>query len=79
MVRTSPLGGRNGEHDFHGETRSNDTHASTTDPDARLYRKGKGKEAKVSYIGNALIENRHGLVVEAELTRNDGAQLFAQL
>ena len=62
-----PSRGRNGERDFHGETRSNDTHASTTDPDARLYRKGKGKEAKLSYIGNALTENRHGLVVEAEL------------
>jgi hypothetical protein len=42
------VGGRNGERDFHGETRNNDTHASTTDPDARLYRKGKGKEAKLS-------------------------------
>jgi hypothetical protein len=62
-----PSGGRNGERDFHGETRRNDTHASTTDPDARLYRKGKGKEAKLSYVGNALTENRHGLVVEAEL------------
>jgi transposase len=62
-----PSRGRNGERDFHGETRSNDTHASTTDPDARFYRKGKGKEAKLSYIGNALTENRHGLVVEAEL------------
>jgi hypothetical protein len=62
-----PSGGRNGERDFHGETRSNDTHASTTDPEARLYRKGSGKEAKLSYIGNALTENRHGLVVEAEL------------
>jgi hypothetical protein len=62
-----PSRGRNGERDFHGETRSNDTHASTTDPQARLYRKGKGKEAKLSYIGNALTENRHGLVVEAEL------------
>src|ERR1700753_2831076 len=62
-----PSCGRNGERNFHGETRSNDTHASTTDPDARLYRKGKGKEAKLSYIGNALTENRHGLVVEAEL------------
>jgi transposase len=61
-----PSGGRNGERDFHGETRRNDTHASTTDPDARLYRKGKGKEAKLSYVGNALTENRHGLVVEAE-------------
>jgi hypothetical protein len=62
-----PSGGRNGERDFHGERRSNDTHASTSDPEARLYRKGKGKEAKLSYIGNALTENRHGLVVEAEL------------
>jgi hypothetical protein len=62
-----PSGGRNGERDFQGERRSNDTHASTTDPEARLYRKGKGKEAKLSYIGNALTENRHGLVVEAEL------------
>jgi hypothetical protein len=62
-----PSGGRNGERDFHGEKPSNDTHASATDPEARLYRKGKGKEAKLSYIGNALTENRHGLVVEAEL------------
>ena|SRR5438034_371480 len=62
-----PSGGRNGERDFQGERRSNDTHASTTDPEARLYRKGKGKEAKLSYIGNALTENRHGLVVAAEL------------
>jgi hypothetical protein len=59
------VGGRNGERDFHGETRSNDTHVSTTDQEARLYRKGKGKEAKLSYVGNALTENRHGLVVEA--------------
>jgi hypothetical protein len=44
-----------------------DTHASTTDPEARLYRKGKGKEAMLSYVGNALTENRHELVVEAEL------------
>ena len=65
-------GGRNCERDFHGETRSNDTHASTTDPEARLYRKGKGKEAKLSYIGNALTENRHGLVVEAELGQATG-------
>jgi transposase len=61
-----PSGGRNGERDFHGETRSNDTHASATDPEAKLYREGKGKEAKLSYIGNALTENRQGLVVEAE-------------
>ena len=42
-----PAPGRNGERDFHGEKRSNETHASTTDPDARLYRKGRGKEAKL--------------------------------
>jgi transposase len=64
--------GRNGERDFHGETRSNDTHASTTDPEAKLYRKGKGKEAKLSYIGNAMTENRHGLVVETELGSASG-------
>jgi hypothetical protein len=62
-----PSGSRNGERDFHGEKRSNDMQSSTTDPESRLYRKGKGKEAKLSYIGNALTENRHGLVVEAEL------------
>src|SRR6201994_4670893 len=67
-----PSRGRNGERDFHGETRSNDTHASTTDPQARLYRKGKGKEAKLSYIGNALTENRHGLIVDADLTQANG-------
>jgi len=62
-----PSSGRNGERDFHGEKRSNDTHVSTTDPEAKLYRKGSGKEAKLSYIGNVMTENRHGLVVEAEL------------
>jgi hypothetical protein len=70
-----PSGGRN----FHGETRSNDTHASTTDPEARLYRKGKGKKAKHSYIGNALTENRHGLVVEAELASATGTIELFQL
>jgi hypothetical protein len=63
-----PSGGRNGERDFHGETRSNDTHASTTDPEARLYRKGKGKEAKLSYVGNALTENRPRLRFKFTLT-----------
>ena len=57
---------------FHGSKRKNDTHASTTDPDARLYRKGKGKEAKLCYMGHALMENRSGFVVEAELTHADG-------
>ncbi|NGO56286.1 IS5 family transposase, partial [Allomesorhizobium camelthorni] len=54
-------GGRNAEADFHGQKRSNDTHASTTDPDARLYRKGQGKEAKLCFMGHGLMENRHGL------------------
>lgn len=56
--------GRNAERDFHGEKRSNETHASTTDPQARLYRKGDGQPARLCYIGHALMENRHGLVVE---------------
>jgi hypothetical protein len=53
--------GRNAEADFHGQKRSNDTHASTTDPDARLYRKGKGKETKLCFIEHGPMENRHGL------------------
>jgi transposase len=65
-------GGRNTEADFHGHKRSNDTHVSTTDPDARLYRKGPGKEAKLCFIGHGLMENRHGLIVDARLTRADG-------
>jgi transposase len=63
---------RNGEVDFHGQRRSNATHASTTDPEARLFRKGKGKEARLSYMGHALAENRHGLIVEASLTPATG-------
>ena len=65
-------GGRNAEADFHGQKRSNDTHASTTDPDAKLYRKGKGKETKLCFIGHGLMENRHGLLVDACLTLADG-------
>jgi IS5 family transposase len=65
-------GGRNAEADFHGQKRLNDTHASTTDPDARLYRKGKGKETKLCFIGHGLMENRHGLLVDACLTLADG-------
>ena len=65
-------GGRNAEADFHGKKRCNATHASTTDPDARLYRKGKGKEAKLCFIGHGLMENRSGLLVEACLSRADG-------
>jgi transposase len=65
-------GGRNKETDFHGAKRSNETHASTTDPEARLYRKGQGKEAKLCFLGHALMENRHGLLVDACLTQADG-------
>jgi transposase len=65
-------GGRNAEADFRGEKRSNATHASTTDPDARLYRKGSGQEAKLCFLGHALMENRSGLVVGACLTPADG-------
>jgi transposase/IS5 family transposase len=64
--------GRNAEVNFHGQKRSNETHASVTDPDARLYRKGEGKEAKLCYMGHALMENRNGLVVKASLTHADG-------
>jgi len=67
-----PDTGRNGEQDFHGQKRNNDTHASTTDPDARLYRKGRGKEAKLAFMGHALMENRNGLIVGAVATRASG-------
>lgn len=63
---------RNAEVDFHGQKRCNATHASVTDPEARLYRKGKGKEAKLSFIGHAMTENRHGLVVETDMTQATG-------
>jgi transposase len=58
--------------DFHGEKRSNETHGSTTDPDARLARKGNGKEAKLSYNGNLLTENRNGLIVTTEVFQANG-------
>ena len=58
--------------DFHGEKRSNQTHESTTDPDALLARKGNGKEAKLSYNGNLLIENRNGLIVTSEVFQSNG-------
>ena len=69
---TPPGAGRNGERDFHGERRKNDTHASTTDPDARLFRKGPGKEARLSFMGHALMENRNGLIIDAVTTRASG-------
>ena len=58
--------------DFHGEKRSNETHESTSDPDALLARKGTGKEAKLSYQGNLLVENRNGLIVTTELFQANG-------
>jgi len=58
--------------DFKGQKRKNDTHASTTDPQARLYRKGNGQTAKMSYLGNVLMENRHGLVVDTRLEQATG-------
>ena len=67
-----PGPGRNSERDFHGEKRSNATHVSTTDPEAQLYRKGRGKEAKLSFMGHALMENRNGLIVAAALTKATG-------
>jgi transposase len=58
--------------DFHGERRRNDTHQSTTDPDARLYKKGGGHEAKLAYLGHLLTENRHGLIVDTAVTAATG-------
>ena len=65
-------GGRNAERNFHGEKRKNDTHFSTTDPDARLFRKGAGKEAKLCHMGHLMTENRNGLIVDARLTKANG-------
>jgi hypothetical protein len=66
--------------DFHGERRSNQTHESKTDPDAKLARKGKGKEAKLSYNGNLLVENRNGLIVNTEMFEANGtAERYAAL
>ena len=63
---------RNAEVDFRGEKRSNATHASTTDPDARLYKKSPGTGAMLCFIGHALMENRNGLIVQGDLTQADG-------
>ena len=65
-------GGRNPEVNWHGERRSNETHVSTTDPEARLARKGDRQAAKLCYAGHVLMENRHGLVVEVEVTEANG-------
>jgi hypothetical protein len=66
-----PSPGRNGERDFHGEKRANDTHGSKTYPGAKLFRKGKAQPATLLH-GHAMIENRHGLVVQAEATQATG-------
>jgi transposase len=67
-----PAGGKNRDVDYRGEKRRNETHASTTDPEAQLMRKGPGKETKLSYMGHALMENRNGLVVDIMLTQATG-------
>jgi transposase len=70
--RRPPDDPKNPSVDFHGETRRNDTHQSTTDPDARLYKKGGGHEAKLGYLGHLLTENRHGLIVDTAVTAATG-------
>ena len=71
--RDPPTGrGRNSEANFHGEKRSNDTHESKTDGDARMAKKGPGKEAKLSYMGHTVMENRNGLIVKAAASRATG-------
>jgi transposase len=67
-----PSGGRNGERNFRKEKRSNATHASTTDPDAQLFRKGNGQSSKLCFMGHALMENRNGLIVDCDVTRASG-------
>ena len=68
-----PVGGeKNPEVDFHGEKRTNDTHRSTTDPEAMLAKKGKGKEARICFMGHILMENRNGLVVDVAMTKATG-------
>ena len=69
---TPAAGERNPSVDFHGEKRRNDTHQSTTDPEARLARKGHGKEARLCFTGHVLMENRNGLVVDVALTQATG-------
>jgi transposase len=65
-------GGRNAERDFRGETRCNETHESRTDADSRLYKKSNGTESKMSYLGHTLMENRNGLIVDAQVSHANG-------
>jgi transposase len=67
-----PGPGRNGERRFHGEKRTNETHASTSDPEAKLYRKGDGQSSKLAFMGHILMENRSGLVVASRVTQASG-------
>lgn len=67
-----PPSGKNPDVDFRGQRRTNETHASRTDPEARLARKGNGQETKLAYAGHVLMENRHGLIVDIVLTQADG-------
>lgn len=67
-----PGPGRNGDGNFHGEKRSNETHASTTDPQAKLYKKGDGQASRMAYMGHLLMENRNSLIVDAQLTQASG-------
>lgn len=76
-----PKDGSGGDDDgenFHGQRRSNETHASTTDPDSRLYRKGKGKEAKLNYMGHIVTENRNGLIVGASVSEAGTSQEWTE-
>lgn len=70
--RSDPPAGRNAERDFHGEKRTNETHRSTTDPEARMMRKGNSQAAKLRFMGHALVENRSSLIVGMDLTQADG-------
>ncbi len=68
----TPPGGRNTERDFRGQKRSNETHASTTDLDAKLYRKGNGQSSRLCFMGHLMMEHRNALIVDAALTRAGG-------
>ena len=67
-----PSGGRNGERNFRSEKRSNETHSSTTDPDAQLFRKGNGQSSRLCFMAHALMENRNGLIVDCDVTKASG-------
>ena len=69
-----PTDGGDREVNFHGQKRSNATHESTTDPDSRLFRKGPGKESKMTYMGHILTENRNGFILETEVTASGTKQ-----